>query len=191
MLHGAIASLGDQIAGLERESARLVELLAAGAFSGDVLARISKKLDRIRSQLEAAKKKLTKCRRALNEAHAGLDDVEELDLEKVESSIERIERYSTGWAKALEAMEVLSEMGSETSRRVSLKGGERRAALDYAESSNPTTAFADLASSATGRREATPEPKPTARPQLLGRHLNAVRSLEQLVVADTDEKPPK
>ncbi|MBI4816161.1 MAG: hypothetical protein HY791_07885 [Deltaproteobacteria bacterium] len=190
VIHGAIASLTEQIGGLEKEAARLKELIAAGAFSHDALARISKKLDRIRAQLDAARKKLNKYRRELNEAHGGFDELEEIDLDKVESAIERLERYSSGWAKALGAMEVLAEMGADPKRRISLKGAERRAALDYAESANPTTAIADLASSALDLVSGEPGSSPRPATEL-GRHLRSMQKLEHLVSPSDDPAAKK
>lgn len=186
VLHQAAVVITEEVARFEAEAQRILHLLAHQAYSMTALERHKKELARIRRKLDAARRQLLKSRRRLADAERGVDEIPESELAKVHEELERLEAFSTEWGRALIAVELAAKYGGDESpRRLVVRGGERDDAMAYAEGANPTTAIADLATSAL-RMAQTPQVPSMPKGDGLGRSLDGQQILERLVRGSDD-----
>lgn len=177
-----LVRLDTEIRELELEIARVIALLAAQGLARAQHARHRRTLDRLRERIERARKKLSEHRRGLLEDAVLEEAIAEADLERVEAQMTALERCNTDWAKALGALEVAKDLGPSRPRRVSVRGADAHAAMDFAAQSNPTTLVADLAASALALIEACVHERATAAPETrVGPTLSAERKLARLI----------
>ena len=183
----AILKVDGELTGLQRDVSRLLEVLQSAGFSAVAFERHKREMARIRALIERARRSMSRARRGALEADSKLADVQEPGLARVERELDRLEKHTTEWGRALAAADLATEVsGGEEPRRLSVRGADREAAMGYAERSNPTTVVADLAASAL---RMTTAPGAVKRPVAdgLGRSLDGQQLLERMINPEAGE----
>jgi len=189
VMHQAAIVISEDVARYEAEAQRILHLLAHQAYALTALERHKKELARIRRKLDAARQQLLKSRRRLADAERGIDEIPESELATVQQALEKLESCSTEWGRALAAVELAAKLGGgEGPRRMSMRGANKSKAMAFAEGTNPSTAIADLASSAHRLVEGR-APGPMRRGDGLGRSLDGLQSLERTIQGNGEESP--
>ncbi len=182
ILRQALERLDDEVKKRQAEIDRIRGLIASQGASEAAFLRHQKKLARLREDQRAAKRRAAQAHRAMSELERGLADIDESLLGRIEAELEEISRQTDDDARSFEALAVLVKVGgSESERRLKMKGATKNAALSYAEAENPTTLLTDLA--------ARPGPeRPAAQPSL-GKSLDAQARLGRLSSSAKEELP--
>jgi hypothetical protein len=156
-----------QLRRLNEEADAILKILAESDFGVESLGVHGKKLDRIREQLDDGSSRHHAQERALWEAQVGLTELDESRLSLAEERL-----ATTGDLLAL--LDLIADIGNGTTgpRRLVVRGADRRAALEYAASTNPTTILLDAPFVALG--VIVPD-EPGGK---LGRTLSGQRALE-------------